>query len=199
MPTHGFRPTSIPALVASVAAAFAFAATASARAQGGPPPAYAPPEPPPAVAPPPPPGPPPAPVSYGTRHDHHGLFSDSSYRSPGLAVALSLTPLPVDFGNFYAENLGWGVAYTAIEVSLLAPMMWVTGSHMGHGGVDDRRWSDGERGAMIGLLAGYVAVKLIAGLHAGAAARGFNRTYAHGAPFALPTRGGAVAGWSFGL
>ena len=32
-------------------------------------------------------------------------------------------PVPVDFGNFYAENLGWGIAYTAIELSLMAPMM----------------------------------------------------------------------------
>ena len=62
-----------------------------------------------------------------------GVFVDAQYRSPGLAVALSLQPLPIDFGNFYAENLGWGVFYTAVEVSLLAPRMWMTGSHMATG------------------------------------------------------------------
>lgn len=143
----------------------------------------------------PPPPPPPANVYAMPPPGHHGLFGDSGYRSPGLSVALSLTPLPIDFGNLHAENLGWGIAYTAIEVSLMAPMMWVVGGHMGHGGVDDRRWSDGERGAMIGLLTGYVAVKLVSGLHAGYAASAYNRRYDPRAmAFVLPTRGGGIAG-----
>lgn len=108
-------------------------------------------------------------------HAHHRLFIDSNYRSPGLAVALSLSPLPVDFGNFYAENLGWGMGYTVAEVFLMTPMMWFAGGHMGHGSGETRRWSDGERHATIALLSGYVAVKLIAGVHAGFAARDFNR------------------------
>ena len=56
----------------------------------------------------------------GSDNGPHFLFGDSQHRMPGLAVVLSLQPLPVDFGNLYAENLGWGVAYTAIEVSLAA-------------------------------------------------------------------------------
>lgn len=134
---------------------------------------------------------------YGPpQREHHFLLGDSDYRSPGLAVALSLQPLPVDFGNLYAENLGWGVAYTAIEVSLMAPMMWLGGSHMHHGLNDDRTWSSGEKGAMIGLVSGYVAVKLVSGLHAGYAAKAFNRAY-EPAPlaFVAPTPGGALLGW----
>jgi hypothetical protein len=143
---------------------------------------------------PPPPAPPPPPYGAPPVYEHPFLFGDSTYRSPGLAVALSLTPVPVDFGNLYAENLGWGVAYTAVEVSLMAPMMWLGGTHMDHMG-DSRRWSDGERGAMVALVGSYVAVKLVAGVHAGYAAGRFNRRY-EPRPIigVLPVRGGAALG-----
>jgi hypothetical protein len=150
-----------------------------------------------ASAPPEPP-PPPVVLPYPGGHPgyHHGLglFGDTRYRSPGLAVALSLTPLPIDFGNLYAENIGWGVAYSALEVSMMVPMMWFVGGHMNHRWDDDRRWSSGESNTMVGLVAGYVAVKLVAGLHAGYAARGLNRRTGSD-PFAgvLPVRGGGVA------
>jgi len=137
-------------------------------------------------------------MGYGAPHgEHHPLLGDSDYRSPGLAVALSLQPLPVDFGNLYAENLAWGVAYTAIEVSLMAPMMWLGGSHMHRGyGAGDRSWSANEKNAVVGLASGYVVVKLVAGLHAGYAAKALNRAYGP-APMAYvaPTAGGAVLGW----
>lgn len=156
-------------------------------APAGPPLAPAPAPLPPAFAPAPSYGPP-MPVP---------LFSDRHYRSPGLAVALSLQPLPIDFGNLYAENLGWGVAYTAVEVSLLAPMMWMTGSHMNHGANDDRQWSGMETRAMMGLVSGYVVVKLASGLHAGYAARAFNREGGTTAmAVVLPTAGGALLAWS---
>jgi hypothetical protein len=131
--------------------------------------------------------PPPAPI---------GVFIDAQYRSPGLAVALSLQPLPIDFGNFYAENLGWGVFYTAVEVALLAPMMWMTGSHMGHGVSDERGWSGMEMGAMTGMVSGYVVIKAISGVHAAYAARELDRR--HGTStlgFVVPTAGGALLGW----
>lgn len=125
----------------------------------------------------------------------HGLFGDSQFRSPGLAIALSLTPMPVDFGNLYAENLGWGIAYTAVEVSLVAPMMWLVGGHMDHGRDDTRRWSDGERNTMIALGIAYIVVKLAAGVHAGYAAGDFNDREA-GVPHATMVllRDGAAGG-----
>ncbi len=139
------------------------------------------------------------PAHHGPREPYF-LSSEPEYRSPGLAVALSLTPLPVDFGNLYAGNLAWGVAYTAIEVSLMAPMMWFAGTHMDHGGNVGRSWSTGERGTMIGLVAGYVGVKLVAGLHAGYAARGFNARYGRGPMLgALPVPGGGMLALSGGL
>jgi hypothetical protein len=129
-----------------------------------------------------------------TLHREGSWFGESGYRSPGLAVALSLTPAPVDFGNLYAENIGWGVVYTAAEVALMAPMMWLAGGHMGHGSDGDRRWSDRERDVMIGLATGYVAVKLVAGVHAGHAARELNLRRFQ-APYAMvvPASRGATA------
>ena len=100
---------------------------------------------------------------------------DSSYRSPGLAVALSLTPLPVDFGNLYAESLDWGIAFTALELSTALPFMWLGFGHMCHGLSNDcGQWSVSERNLAIGLVSAYVVEKLIAGWHAGHAAREFN-------------------------
>ena len=125
------------------------------------------------------------------------LFGDRQYRSPGLAVALSLQPLPIDFGNLYAENLGWGIAYSAVEVALLAPMMWMTGQHMNHGSNDDRGWSGMETGAMMGMGSTYVVVKLVSGLHAAHAARTFNREGGFSSTAAvLPTVGGAMFAWT---
>lgn len=140
----------------------------------------------------------PAPASHAgpplqAARGHHGLSLDSRYRSPGLAVALSLTPLPVDFGNLYAENLGWGIAYTAVELSLIAPVMWFVGGHMDHRRNDTRDWSESERNGMIALVSGYVVVKLAAGIHAGYAASDFNRAGADVARAAVvPRRGGAL-------
>jgi hypothetical protein len=127
---------------------------------------------------------------------HYSLLGDDRYRSPGLAVALSLTPLPVDFGNLYAENIAWAIGYTTGELALSGAMMWLGGSHMCHDSPRCGDWSDSERDVLIGLVAGYVALKLVAGVHAGAAARSFNE--AHAAtwlPVVIPNQGGASAGW----
>jgi hypothetical protein len=75
-------------------------------------------------------------------------------------------------------------------------MMWLGGQHMSHEGMDDRRWSSGDRAAMGGMIAGYVLVKLVAGLHAGYAAQSFNRRYdPRWSALVTPSRGGALAGW----
>ena len=138
-----------------------------------------------------------APARPTTAGAHASMdFVGPSYRSPGIAVALSLTPVPVDFGNLYAENLPWGIAYTTAEVALVTPMMWMLGSHM-HDGNGGDRWSSAERGWEIGLVSGYVLVKIAAGIHAGYAAADFNKAQEHGAfarvlPTVATTPGGAL-------
>lgn len=121
---------------------------------------------------------------------HHSLWGDERYRSPGLAFALSLTPLPVDFGNLYAENLGWGIVYTGIELGLGTGMMLIGADHMCHSR-DCDRWTGSETGFMIGFVAAYVAVKFVAGIQAGAAARSFNQVRIPSVGIA-PSAGGAT-------
>lgn len=138
---------------------------------------------------------PPAPAVVVYDRGHQGtLFGDARYRSPGLAAALSLTPVPVDFGNFYAENVGWGLVYTTGQLALAGSMMWLGGTHMCHGRVDCSEWSDGETTAMVALASGYVAVKIVAAFHAASAAREFNATQPHVSVGAVPVPGGASGG-----
>src|SRR3989304_5488497 len=52
---------------------------------------------------------------------HHGGASSSSEKDPAIAAALSLQPLPIDLGSFYAGNWERGILYTAAEVTLFVP------------------------------------------------------------------------------
>ena len=147
--------------------------------------------------------------SGGMMHEGHGdhgaMDTDrglARYRSPGLAVALSLTPVPIDFGNLYAENIAWGVGYSAVEIGLMVPMMFIVGGHM-NGGMwgsssasNYSPWTSGDRAAFIGLLSGYVVVKLVAGLHAGHVVDVHNQELAQAprvSAIVLPTAGGGLA------
>ena len=128
------------------------------------------------------------PAAFEGREEAH------PYRSPGLAAGLSLTPMPVDFGNFYAENIGWGVAYTSLELGLMGSMFFVGADHgMGRSGIANS-WTSSDRNWMIGLVSGYVVVKLVSGLHAAHAARVFNREQQSRFSAAIiPSSGGGVA------
>jgi hypothetical protein len=134
---------------------------------------------------------------------HGGFwFGSSDYRSPGLAAVLSLTPMPVDFGNLYAENFGWGMAYTAVELSLATPLVWLGAQHMcgGHSRYDDGcdEWSDTEKTWALGLVSGYVGVKLLSAVHAGYAARAYNERHEQderSSLSVLPLRDGFGLGW----
>lgn len=97
-------------------------------------------------------------------------------RSPGLAAVLSLTPMPIDFGNFYAENWGWGVGYTVGEVAVFTPMVVLAASsgwgH--HNAQDDDEWTREEAVAFYSLLGGFVVLKTVAAIHAARATEAYN-------------------------
>ena len=139
-------------------------------------------------------------ASHGGHADHEdaaeveGHHGASAYRSPGLAAALSLNPLPVDFGNLYAESVGWGLAYTSVELALVTPMMFIVGEHgMGHSATSNP-WSSSDRNWMIGLVSGYVVVKVASGLHAAHNAEVYNNNHAPRLSAAIvPASGGAAA------
>lgn len=139
----------------------------------------------------PPVAPSPAPPPVYVR-DEQSAFGPH-YRSPGLAAALSLTPVPVDFGNLYAENVGWGMVYTGTELALAGGMMWLGAGHMCHRADGCGDWSGPETAGMVALVTGYVAVKVIAGVHASSSARDFNeRAKRTLYPGIAPTRDGAA-------
>ena len=126
----------------------------------------------------------------------------ATYRSPGLAATLSLTPVPVDFGNLYAENVGWGLGYTAVQISLITPLVWLTAQRMGWGHHGESNGNGSglnatERAWALGLFTGFVVTKLISAAHAAVAAEEFNEAHRPD-PSALgvvPLDGGAGLTW----
>lgn len=126
------------------------------------------------------------------------IVARDDYRSAGLAAALSLTPMPVDFGNFYAENPQMGVVWTAAETGLMAAAMWSSweGGMMGHdrGGAGPRaRWSAADRDRTVALGVAYVGIKLVSALQASHSASAHNERLARVRAGVLPTGRGAVA------
>ena len=135
-----------------------------------------------------------APTTIVIRDEAPRVFR-SHYRSPGFAAALSLTPAPVDFGNLYAENVGWAMTYTSVELALMTGMMWLGADHMCHRGGRCGDWSDVETGGMVALATGYVGVKIVSGIHAASAARSLNEAgRIRLIPVVAPTSGGASVG-----
>lgn len=113
-------------------------------------------------------------------------------------MALSLTPMPIDFGNLYAENFGWGMVYTTVELGLAVPLIWLGTRHMcGHHSEECDAWTDSERSWGVGLLGGYVGVKLLSAIHAGYAARAYNdaRREERAGFLVFPLSDGAALGW----
>ncbi|MBS2012628.1 MAG: hypothetical protein JST00_07075 [Deltaproteobacteria bacterium] len=121
---------------------------------------------------------------------HHGaLVADGRDRSPRpFAHAL-----PVDLGNFCAESVGWGVVYTAGELLLAGAMMGLGGAHMCSDRSDCSEWSSRETTAMAALVGGYVAVKIVAAVHA-SAARELGAPTPSWSVGAAPVPGGGGAG-----
>ncbi len=108
---------------------------------------------------------------------HHGDQWSSSRKSPAIAAALSLQPLPMDLGSFYAGNWERGAIYTTAEIALFIPIVVLISqnSNWGHHRYDSyyyadanrRTWTDAERNRFYYLVGGYFLVKLISALDAG--------------------------------
>lgn len=109
---------------------------------------------------------------------HHGGGLSSSKKDPAIAAALSLQPLPIDLGSFYAGNWERGILYTAAEVALFVPAIVVLSENsnwFGHHRYDSyyytdpnrRTWTRAERERFYYLLGGYVLVKVISAFDAG--------------------------------
>ncbi len=94
-------------------------------------------------------------------------------KNPSVAALLSLQPMPVALGNFYADDWAKGILYTTIEVGLVIPSVVLLSdrfmNHMNHhhGGSEEshgesgENWTDTERVWFISLVTGYVLTKVI--------------------------------------
>ncbi|GEM_PF-2671049 len=112
-----------------------------------------------------------------TAQHHHSTGRFPSKKDPAIAAILSLQPLPVDLGSFYAGNWERGILYTAAEVALFVPAMVLVSqnSNWPHHRYDSyyysdqnrRTWTRAERERLYYLLGGYVLVKIVSAFDAG--------------------------------
>ena len=108
---------------------------------------------------------------------HHSDQWSSSKKSPAMAAALSLQPLPMDLGSFYAGNWERGIVYTAAEIVLFVPAIILIAekSNWGHHRygsyyyVESSRktWTNAERNRLYYFAGGYFLIKVISAFDAG--------------------------------
>lgn len=108
---------------------------------------------------------------------HHSDQWASSKKSPAIAAALSLQPLPLDLGSFYAGNWERGIVYTAAEIALFVPavVLLAENSNWGHHRYDAyyygdparRTWTDADRNRFYYIVGGYLLIKVISAFDAG--------------------------------
>lgn len=117
-------------------------------------------------------------ATFGYAQHHHGGGFSSLKKDPTIAAMLSIQPLPIDFGSFYAGNWERGTLYTAVEVGLFIPAVILFSensdwrSHHRYDSyyyTDANRtmWTQSERERFYYLLGGYALVKIISAFDAG--------------------------------
>ncbi len=119
------------------------------------------------------------------QHHGSGAVDDRNRKGPSTAALLSIQPLPVDLGNFYAGNWRRGILYTTAELALLIPTsvllerngrLWGMHNYSNYYGTESRpSWTATERNQFTSLLAGYVVIKIIGAFDAGYSAERHNR------------------------
>ena len=108
---------------------------------------------------------------------HHSDERSASKKSPTIAAALSLQPLPMDLGSFYAGNWERGVIYSAAEIALFVPavVLLAENSNWGHHRYDAyyygdparRTWTNADRNRFYYIVGGYLLIKVISAFDAG--------------------------------
>lgn len=127
------------------------------------------------------------------QHHHGGTHDNAERKDPAIAALLSIQPLPVAIGNFYAGDWSRGIIYTTAELILFIPAAvllgrnnWGFGMHnySFHNYEDNRRsWTNSERNRFYYFLTGYILVKIISAFDAGYSAEIFNQNMSMGYDF----------------
>jgi hypothetical protein len=119
-------------------------------------------------------------------------------KSPSLAAGLSLTPLPIDFGNFYAGSPSWGLVYSGAELAVAGTIVWWGTEHLCWFQAADCTYRTESAWVAGAMFTGYVAIKIRAAFHADAAARKYNRErLPELALMPAPDGGRAIVRWQF--
>lgn len=117
-------------------------------------------------------------TTFGYAQHHHGNVLSSLKKEPAIAAALSLQPLPIDLGSFYAGNWKRGILYSAAEIVLFVPAMVLISENSNRRGYHNydqyyysdayrRTWTQAERERLYYLLGGYALIKIISAFDAG--------------------------------
>lgn len=124
-------------------------------------------------------------ITVYAQHQHGGMADRGNRKDPAMAALLSIQPLPVDLGNFYAGNWERGILYTTAELALFIPASillgrngwsWRMHNYSNYYGTDSRpSWTTTERNQFYYLLAGYVVVKIISAFDAGYSVERYNQ------------------------
>lgn len=106
------------------------------------------------------------PASHGMPHLRHGARYVLTRGEVMAVAALSMQPLPIDFGNLYVGNWRFGVLSTGVQAGILTAgtVLLVENLRLAHrrtDGDDRLAWSSGHRNALYGLAGGYVLSKLV--------------------------------------
>ncbi len=123
-------------------------------------------------------------LPLSAQHHHGGGWFSSKEKSPAIAAALSLQPLPIALGQFYVGDWERGILYTTAEVALAIPAVALLSKNRGAGHrsyyyYDDpyrQTWTDAERERFYYLAGGYLLVKIVSAFDAGYSAEQYNRS-----------------------
>ncbi len=98
--------------------------------------------------------------------------------SPSLAALLSLIPMPVALGQFYAGSWGAGLAFSFLEVTEVttAAVVFVyEGGGMMSGGVPVESWSTTGQVVFFSALGGFILTKFVDAFVAASTVDAINR------------------------
>lgn len=101
--------------------------------------------------------------------------------SPALAAVLSLTPMPVALGEFYAGDWRAGLAFSLLEVAEVATasiVYYYEGGRMMYGGVPVQSWSTTGQIVFFSAIGGYILTKFVDAFAAASTVEAINRAKA---------------------
>lgn len=109
-----------------------------------------------------------------------GARFDSGQRNPAIAALLSLVPVPIALGQFYAGDWAMGLVFSAVETAEMGTTAGVAvyeGSTMMAGGVAIRDWDRTGQVVFFSALGSFVLTKFVDAFTAALSADAYGRNH----------------------